>query len=761
MEASEPQQVFVRNDKGRLWGPITPQTLELLLDNGLVEGRIQLSTDGVNFAFPGRFEDLREFVPPNLWGDGFAKEAAAFAARLQSAAQEPAQPSAAPSAPMAGPGALNAAAPLAGPGARAATAAPMAGPGARAAATAPRSGPGASHTPQAHRGEVHGPPPVVPGRPPAAGPVSPPVSAPRAPQPAPTPAAPVAPPAPRPAPSATTPAELGVSEMPSEGDLARISAIRLYYLAAAHGLTGRLALDIGDRLVELHFKKGSPQHVASSHTEDAVGVFLLRENLATPEQVTQAELAQERFGGDLLAALFGTGALNPANVFPRLVQRAHGILLKAFIAWSGSFRWTEEELPPQKAMPLGNRWGVLMELARKVPPKLIRHRMEPAVDLPVMKSGGLIAVNDLRLTPQEMRAIGFIDGVRSLNLLARDLPQDAEAFFRLSWVLRELDIVSFAATPLKAPPPPAEPRAAAPEPKPAPAAAPVAPPPSIAAAAVTPAAPRPTAPAASAPPAAPAAAPARPAPPVMTPKISAPRPSPPEPGPAAPVDFVKELAELRGVYEKQKDQNYFEVLGVRDNADSGAVKRAYFKLARVYHPDTVPPGAPADLGKLKADVFAKIGEAYRTLGDDGSRAEYIEDLKAGGGGDVDVAAILHAEELFQKGCILVKAKKFPEAVEMLSDAIATNGDEGEFYAWRAAARFFASKDRQVGQAEAARDLEQALKKNPRCAQAYFFEGQIAKLLGDQKKALASLKKTLDLQPDHLDAQREIRYLTKK
>ena len=62
--------------------------------------------------------------------------------------------------------------------------------------------------------------------------------------------------------------------------------------------------------------------------------------------------------------------------------------------------------------------------------------------------------------------------------------------------------------------------------------------------------------------------------------------------------------------------------------------------------------------------------------------------------------------------------------------------------------------------EAERDFTQALKKNPRCAQAYFFQGQMHKLLGDGKKALAMFQKTLDLQADHVDAQREIRYLKK-
>src|SRR5690349_7517555 len=79
---NEPQQLFVHNDKGKLWGPITLATLELLLDNGLIDGRIQLSLDGVNFVFPGRFPELRDSVPHELWGEGAPPPGAAAPAPI-------------------------------------------------------------------------------------------------------------------------------------------------------------------------------------------------------------------------------------------------------------------------------------------------------------------------------------------------------------------------------------------------------------------------------------------------------------------------------------------------------------------------------------------------------------------------------------------------------------------------------------------------------------------------------------------------------
>ncbi|MFL5321706.1 MAG: DnaJ domain-containing protein, partial [Myxococcaceae bacterium] len=250
-----------------------------------------------------------------------------------------------------------------------------------------------------------------------------------------------------------------------------------------------------------------------------------------------------------------------------------------------------------------------------------------------------------------------------------------------------------------------------------------------------------------------AAAPARPpsaAQPAAAKPAAAPAPA------AAPKDPAVELEELRKLVAKLEDQNLFEILGLKESADSAAVKVAYFKLAKLHHPDTVPQNAPPELAKLKEDFFAAVGEAYRRLGDDKSRAEYIEELKTGSGEEVDVQAILMAEELFTKGRIMVQAKKFADAVKMLDDAIKANGEEGEFYAWRGFAKFFSNPDRKEGFNEAMKDLQLCLKKNPRVAQAYYFQGVMAKLLGDNANAQKLFAKTVELQPNHVDAQRELR-----
>lgn len=245
---------------------------------------------------------------------------------------------------------------------------------------------------------------------------------------------------------------------------------------------------------------------------------------------------------------------------------------------------------------------------------------------------------------------------------------------------------------------------------------------------------------------------AKPPPVVSTPsapKISAPTVTAIPPG--------EDVKHLQGLLEAMKTQSFFDVLGLKKDADSNQVKIAYLKAARSYHPDTVPPGAPEALAKVKADIFALIGEANRTLSDAALRAEYVAELDAGGtGSKVDIEKLLRAEELFQKGRVLVQARKYPDAQKMFDDAIASNPEEAEFYAWRGWTRYLAATDRKGAIVESTKDLKICLQKNPNVASVHYFMGVFAKASGDEATARKHFKECVRLDPRHIDAARELR-----
>jgi hypothetical protein len=527
-------------------------------------------------------------------------------------------------------------------------------------------------------------------------------------------------------------------------DLAETNTLRIYAQAARAGATGLFFFDLEDRTATLYMRRGNPESAESTHASDAIGPFLVAQRLATQEQVARAEKEAMKYGNDVLAALFTLGAVNPGLVFPALAQRAADILLHAYLSPRGSFRFEALELPPSKVVPLGNRWGLLAEVIRRVPLPELKSRLIDVRERPVVRRGAGDALPDLRLTAQETRAVGYFDGTRSLAHLAQSNAGEMDTILRVALLLRELDAVSFPEVNLRAPPPAPAPPPRTPTPPPAP-------PPTSAPAARKPAASAPRPPVATPTPTGLASMP------LADPPRIAPM-APPAPRPASP-GFVAELRELHARLERIRKENHFQVLGLPETADASSVKAAYFKLAKQFHPDTVPPEAPPELGKTKAEIFAAIGEANRMLADDASRARYKQALAEGGPAEVDVQAVLQAEETFNKGTALVRARRFPEAVKSFDDAIAANPREGEFYAWRGYARFFTLPDKKVAMVEAMRDLNQSLKLNERCAPAHYFIGQLHKLTGDAATALKHFKRCVGLDPQHVDAQREIRIAT--
>jgi len=73
------------------------------------------------------------------------------------------------------------------------------------------------------------------------------------------------------------------------------------------------------------------------------------------------------------------------------------------------------------------------------------------------------------------------------------------------------------------------------------------------------------------------------------------------------------------------NKNFYEVLGVSNEASESDIKKAYRSLSLKYHPDR----NPNDEAK---SIFQSISEAYETLSDPSKRNQYDMELRFGGGG---------------------------------------------------------------------------------------------------------------------------------
>ncbi|CAN1269502.1 Chaperone protein dnaJ 20, chloroplastic [Linum perenne] len=72
-------------------------------------------------------------------------------------------------------------------------------------------------------------------------------------------------------------------------------------------------------------------------------------------------------------------------------------------------------------------------------------------------------------------------------------------------------------------------------------------------------------------------------------------------------------------------QSFYDLLGIPTMGTLPEIKQAYRKLARKYHPDVSPPEKAEEHTKQ----FLRIQEAYETLSDPRSRADYDRDFASG------------------------------------------------------------------------------------------------------------------------------------
>jgi tetratricopeptide (TPR) repeat protein len=79
-------------------------------------------------------------------------------------------------------------------------------------------------------------------------------------------------------------------------------------------------------------------------------------------------------------------------------------------------------------------------------------------------------------------------------------------------------------------------------------------------------------------------------------------------------------------FEASLGRPYTELLGVARDADAQEIKRAYFSLSKVYHPDRYFRRELGDYAHRLERIFRKLVEAYELLSDPATRAEIERSL---------------------------------------------------------------------------------------------------------------------------------------
>ena len=224
----------------------------------------------------------------------------------------------------------------------------------------------------------------------------------------------------------------------------------------------------------------------------------------------------------------------------------------------------------------------------------------------------------------------------------------------------------------------------------------------------------------------------------------------------ATADNATKAKELRESAQKLLALDYFSVLGVTRTASPDEVKRAFIEAAKAWHPDRVPPGLD-EVRPLFGKVFARLELARATVSDPQRRARYIEDLAKPQGGPATASEMAAAEAKleFQKAEALLKKNDAVQAEVHLRRAVHLapgNADFQVLLVW-----LQAKPDSTLGRLrELVTDLDRLVDRVPQSERAYFYRAQLEKRLDLTKEAMADFARTVELNPNNVDAVRELR-----
>jgi curved DNA-binding protein CbpA len=217
----------------------------------------------------------------------------------------------------------------------------------------------------------------------------------------------------------------------------------------------------------------------------------------------------------------------------------------------------------------------------------------------------------------------------------------------------------------------------------------------------------------------------------------------------------EQLAEVEAFHDKVGEMNYYQILGIGKQATEEDVKKAYFQLARKYHPDRFSRSLPAgDRVKIE-DVFDKITKAYRTLTSRELRKVYDIKTPAAGAEEKGKDAHKTADTKFRQAKTLYGQGRYEDAVILLEEAIRLNKTKGDYYLLSALTQMKIPAFRKKSEEHFLKAIELE-PWNPEC---YVGLGILYKQEGMTLKATKLFQKALEYDDEHETALRELEALT--
>jgi curved DNA-binding protein CbpA len=237
---------------------------------------------------------------------------------------------------------------------------------------------------------------------------------------------------------------------------------------------------------------------------------------------------------------------------------------------------------------------------------------------------------------------------------------------------------------------------------------------------------------------------------------------------AVPAEILARLEQARTLFRSLETATHYTVLGVARSAGTEQIRNAFRQLAGLFHSDRYARFALTDADRAVVQkVFIAVNKASETLSDTERRREYDLSLDAGIKPGTTASAanqidqVFKAEKLVRDAVMLLRNNQGQAALEKADEALAITPKDPLAQAARHFADFLVVQARGAAPQMAARSRD-ALRAITQEFQArdepFVYLGRVHRQLGENEAAISAFEQALKANPRCAEAASELRFL---
>lgn len=219
--------------------------------------------------------------------------------------------------------------------------------------------------------------------------------------------------------------------------------------------------------------------------------------------------------------------------------------------------------------------------------------------------------------------------------------------------------------------------------------------------------------------------------------------------------------EIERVHATMDRQTHYEFLGLQRDVDDAAVRAAYVKLAREFHPDRIAGLGNQELHFKIDEVFKRLGDAQQAVANADARAQYDRTLDALGGAATTadgkrLRRPLEAQNALKIADVYFKKKELKSAEAHYRQAANFDPEDPKVLTALAYCIWVnPDHDEKVRTTEAKKRLQEVVNKH-HFADASYKLGLLLRKENDEGAAQRAFAQAHRWDREHHDAEREVR-----